>query len=126
MDKKEILPLTPKSLALIDEIRKVIGSTSDKISEEIKWNSPCFFYNGEMQPFKAKEYKRDLVVLNCREERILLVFPTGNTIHDAEQFLEGNYPDGRRMVTIRSIQELEIKKSSLQKVILNWIEKIKE
>ncbi|MFA7273936.1 MAG: DUF1801 domain-containing protein [Crocinitomicaceae bacterium] len=126
MTKKEILPLTPKSLALINEIRKVIASTSDKISEEVKWNSPSFFYNGEMQPFNAKEYKRDLVVLNCREERILLVFPTGNRIPDEDQFLEGNYPDGRRMVTIRSIQELEIKKSSLQKVISIWLQNIGE
>ena len=79
----------------IEAIRKIILSTDKEISEQIKWNNPSFYYNGEMKPFDPKEYKRDLIVMNLHKGRIMLVFPSGATIKDTTGFLIGDYKDGR-------------------------------
>ncbi len=121
MAKKTLPPISESTQFLVNKIRENLLSISDEISEEVKWNSPSFYYNGEMKPFNPREYKRDIVVLNIREERILLVFPTGAKIPDDNGFLEGNFADGRKMVTIRSIEELESKQKLLQRSIVDWI-----
>ena len=103
-------------------IREAILETDNEIGEHIKWNSPAFYYTGEMKEFDAKEYKRDLVVYNLRKNGdVMLVFPTGATINDTTGILEGNYTDGRRMVTIKNKADLEGKKQALQTVIKQWL-----
>src|SRR5688572_4441849 len=92
-----IQKLEPGLAALIEAIRQLILSTDKEVGEQIKWNSPSFFYQGEMKAFDAKEYKRDIVVVNIRKGHALLVFPTGATVNDPSGILEGNYTDGRRM-----------------------------
>jgi hypothetical protein len=105
--------------------RRSILAADANIGEQIKWNSPSFFYTGEMAAFDAKEYKRDLIVFHLRKkDRVLLVFPTGATIHDTTGLLEGNYTDGRRMVTFTGMEDFENKKAALQQVIRLWLEQI--
>ena len=43
----------------VEFLRAVFLKANPQIAEHIKWNSPSFYYNGEMKSFKAKEYKRD-------------------------------------------------------------------
>jgi hypothetical protein len=43
---------------VVEAVRKIIVSADKQIGEHIKWNSPSFFYSGEMKPFNPKEYKR--------------------------------------------------------------------
>jgi hypothetical protein len=81
-----------------------------------------FFYMGEMKPFNPREYKRDIIVMNMRKGVALLVFPTGATIPDTTGLLEGNYTDGRRMVTFRNIDDVKVKSGALQTVIKKWLE----
>lgn len=108
-------------------IREAILETDNEIGEHIKWNSPAFYYTGEMKEFDAKEYKRDLVVYNLRKNGdVMLVFPTGSTINDINGILEGNYTDGRRMVTIKNKADLEAKKQALQTVIKQWLSLIEK
>ena len=108
-------------------IRETILETDNEIGEHIKWNSPAFYYTGEMKEFDAKEYKRDLVVYNLRKNGdVMLVFPTGATINDTTGILEGNYTDGRRMVTIKNKADLEVKKQALQTVIKQWLSLIEK
>jgi hypothetical protein len=116
-----IQKLDPKIAEIIEEIRQIILGTDNIIDEQIKWNSPSFFYSGEMQPFDPKEYKRDLAVLNIRKE-IMLVFPTGASIIDTTGILEGVYSDGRRLVYFKDLADVKIKKESLEQVIKAWIE----
>jgi Domain of unknown function (DU1801) len=116
-----IQKLDPKIAEIIEEIRQIILGTDNIIDEQIKWNSPSFFYSGEMQPFDPKEYKRDLAVLNIRKE-IMLVFPTGASIIDTTGILEGAYSDGRRLVYFKDLADVKIKKESLEQVIKVWIE----
>lgn len=100
---KFIQELEPGLAELIEALRQLILATDKEIGEQIKWNSPAFFYQGEMKPFNPKEYKRDIVVINIRKGNALLVFPTGALIKDSTGFLEGTYTDGRRLSTFTSI-----------------------
>ncbi len=112
---------------VMQALREAILEADPKVAEHIKWNSPAFYYNGEMAPFDPKEYKRDIVVYNVRKPgEILLIFPTGSKVNDTSGILEGNYTDGRRMVTIKSMEDLNSKKGSLQTVIKQWIELIEK
>ncbi|WP_417358376.1 DUF1801 domain-containing protein [Flavobacterium sp.] len=120
-----IAKMTPQVAQTMQAIREAILETSKEIGEHIKWNSPAFYYTGEMKAFDAKEYKRDLVVYNLRKNgSIMLVFPTGATINDITGILEGNYTDGRRMVTVTDITDLQNKKQALQTVIKQWLDLI--
>lgn len=112
---------------VMQTLREVILNTDSEIGEHIKWNSPAFYYNAYMADFDAKEYKRDLVVYNIRkQDSILLIFPTGAVIDDTAGILEGNYADGRRMVTIKNMEDLNSKKEGLQKAIKDWLSKIEK
>lgn len=121
-----IQKLEPGFAELIEAIRKLILSTDKMIGEQIKWNSPSFFYTGEMKPFDPKEYKRDIVVVNIRKEQALLVFPTGARIQDTTGILEGNYTDGRRMVTFKNREDVKANGKDLQKVIQEWLKGVEK
>ena len=119
--KNFIQKLEPNVVEIVEEIRQIILGTDKIIDEQIKWNSPSFFYAGEMKSFDPKTYKRDLAVLNIRKE-IMLVFPTGASIDDTTEILEGEYTDGRRLVFFKDLADVKMKKESLQQVIKVWIE----
>ncbi len=105
--------------------RETILSTDNSISEEIKWNSPCFYFNGEIENYIPKEYKRELIVFNIHKKPyLLLVFPTGSKISDPLNLLEGEYKDGRRLLKINSVEDLRSKELYLQSLIKNWLTKI--
>ena len=116
-----IQKLDPDFARLVEAIRQLILSTDKEIGEQIKWNSPSFFYQGKMKPFDPKEYKRDIIVLNIRKGIALLVFPTGAIINDATGILEGQYTDGRRLVTFTNTNDVAVKGKDLQKVIKQWL-----
>jgi hypothetical protein len=96
-----------------------------EIREHIKWNSMAFFYSGEMEEFDAKEYKRDILVVNLHRGKFLLVFPTGSKIENS--ILKGkNYPDGRKILTIDSLSDLKKIESDLKAGIINWLAQIEK
>lgn len=110
---------------LLFALRKIILGADSSVGEQVKWNSPSFFFTGEMEEFDAKKYLRDIVVLNLHKPNlILMVFPTGNRIEDHEGVLEGKYEDGRRMISIRSAEDLESKSHAIQSVIKNWLSQV--
>lgn len=116
-----IQKLDPALAELAEVIRQIILSTDKEIGEQIKWNSPSFFYTGEMKPFNPKEYKRDIVVVNLHRGHALLVFPTGARVNDTAGLLEGDYKDGRRMIKFQDLEDVQSKEKSLQKVIKEWL-----
>ncbi len=112
---------------VMQALREIILGVDPEIAEHIKWNAPAFYYNGQMADFDAKEYKRDLAVYHVRKnDQILLVLPTGAIIEDTSGILEGNYADGRRMVTLKHMDELNAKKDGLQAAIKDWLGKIEK
>ncbi|MES2808443.1 MAG: DUF1801 domain-containing protein [Bacteroidota bacterium] len=106
---------------IINKLRQIILSIDPLISEQIKWNSPSFFYTGNMQAFDAKEYKRDIVVLNLHRGSVLMVLPTGAKVTDTTGILEGNYTDGRRLIKIADMTDLTNKEASIRLVINKWL-----
>ncbi|MEO8533695.1 MAG: DUF1801 domain-containing protein [Flavobacterium sp.] len=111
---------------IIEKLRGIFLNSDPEIAEHIKWNSPSFFYSGEMKDFDAKEYKRDLAVINLHRGKILVVFPTGNKIDPNIQIKGKNYPDGRKIVEIESLEDLNQKEEVLIKAIHNWISLIEK
>jgi hypothetical protein len=107
-------------------LRQLILDTDIEISEQVKWNSPSFYFSGEMKAFNPKEYKRDILVINIHRGSILLVFPTGATISDIEELKAVNYPDGRKIIKIAGLDDAKIKQKSLQASILEWLGKVEK
>jgi uncharacterized protein DUF1801 len=110
--------------ALVEAIRRTILAVDTSIGEQIKWNSPAFFYKGPMKPFDPGEYKRDIVVLNTTRRKALLVFPTGARIVDQSGILEGDFTDGRRIIHITDMGDFDRKKAALYTVIRSWLQQV--
>jgi len=107
--------------AIVSYLRDVILKTDKEIAEQIKWNSPSFYYTGSMKVFDPKEYKRDILVMNLHRGKVLLVMPTGERVKDVSKILEGKYTDGRRVVTIKDMDDAKGKTPELQKVLIAWL-----
>jgi hypothetical protein len=106
---------------IIEYLRQIILSIDKEIGERIKWNNPSFYYTGEMKPFDPKEYKREIIVFNLFNERIMLVFPSGAKVNDTSGLLEGDYKDGRRIIIFKDMKDVKAKEKQLQKVIKQWL-----
>ncbi|WP_316771993.1 DUF1801 domain-containing protein [Pedobacter frigiditerrae] len=100
----------------VQTIRELILAIDEEIAEQVKWNSPSFYFTGEMKAFDPKEYKRDIVVCNIHRGKILLVFPTGAKV---KSLLKGNdYPDGRKIIAVEDLTAITIE---LQQLIKDWV-----
>jgi len=116
-----IQKLEPELGKIVEVIRKIILSTNKEIGERIKWNNPSFYYTGEMKHFDPKEYKREIIVFNLFKGKIMLVLPSGAKVNDTSGLLEGDYKDGRRIVTFKDLKDVKEKEKALQKVIKAWL-----
>lgn len=118
---EHINTLPASAAAIIEATRQIILSAHKEIAEQIKWNSPSFYYTGPMKPFDPKEYKRDIVVINLHRGNILLVFPTGAKVPDPEKLFNTTYKDGRGIINIDDMQDLENKRKGLADIVQRWI-----
>ena len=121
-----IQQLDPTFAKAVETLRQVILGVGKEVGEQIKWNSPSFFYTGEMKAFNANEYKRDIVVMNLHKGNILLVFPTGATIKDSSGLLEGDYTDGRRLIRFDDLADIKAKSKTLQAIIKTWLSQVEK
>ncbi|MCU0434961.1 MAG: DUF1801 domain-containing protein [Bacteroidia bacterium] len=102
-------------------LREVIAHASPLVGEHIKWNSPAYYFKGEMPPGDAREYKRDLVVFNFnRKEYLLLIFPNGAEIHDPQGILEDLFGDKRRGMKFSSVAEVKQLGKPLKQLVAHW------
>lgn len=107
---------------VVAALRTIVLNTDPEIGEEIKWNAPAFFYQGELPAFNPKEYKRHIVVFNFhKQDCIRLVFPSGARVKDKSGLLEGDYADGRRLASFRDVDEVKSKETILQRIIKQWL-----
>jgi len=118
---QHIKKLSPAIRNTIEKIRQIVLNTDEEIGERIKWNNPSFYYTGEMKEFDAREYKRELIVMNLHKDRIMLVFPSGAKVNDQSGLLEGDYKDGRRILIFKDMTDVEAKEKKLKAVIRKWI-----
>lgn len=116
-----IRKLPPSVAKSVVYLRKVILSADKEVGEHIKWNSPAFYYTGEIKPFDPKEYKRDIMVMNLRNKEILLVLPTGGKLKNSYGLLEGEYADGRKLIRFKDLDDIKAKEKSLVSIIQEWV-----
>ena len=103
---------------LVEYLRAFILSIDKTVGEGIYWNAPTFYYTGKMKQFDPKEYKRYIVGLNFyRQDAIRLIFLRGADATDPTGLLEGDYKDGRRIVSLKSIDDLKNKEGELKKIV---------
>src|SRR3954471_14391474 len=118
---QHIKKLEPKLAEVVNLLRQIILNTDNEIGERIKWNNPSFYYKGEMKEFDAKEYKRDLIVMNLFKGRIMLVLPTGAKVSDKSGLFEGEYKDDRRIIIFKDLNDVKEKQKNLQEIIKEWL-----
>lgn len=107
--------------------QSVLSASPTQLSEHIKWNAPAYYYNGEMQDFDPKTYKRDIAVFNlAKQDVVLLVFPTGNKIPVGAFQHEENLKDGRKLLRFYSLQEAESQATALKDLIVAWLELVEK
>lgn len=123
---QHIAKLPPHIQPVIQYLRQVMLSIDNEIAEHIKWNSPAFYYSGEIKAFDPKEYKRDILVMNLRKDKIMCVMPTGMNIKTNVDILEGDYADGRRMIYFKDLEDIQQKESKLRATIKEWLSLIEK
>ncbi|MDN3722887.1 DUF1801 domain-containing protein [Aequorivita sp. SDUM287046] len=118
---KHIERLPKEIQPAIEYLRQLMLSIDKNIAEQIKWNAPAFHYIGKMKSFDPKEYKQDILVMNLRKNKIMCVLPTGATLTKNTNILEGDYTDGRRLITFKDLADIKAKENDLKKVIKEWL-----
>lgn len=112
-------------LDLVVYIRQSILAVHPEIGEGIYWNVPTFFYTGAMSEFNPKDYKRYIVGLNFyKQDTIRLVLLRGAAANNESGILEGDYKDGRRLISFKSIDDVKSKQVAFEKIIRELVTKI--
>ena len=94
----------------VQMIREIIKGVNKDITEQIKWNAPSFSYKGEY-----------MVTFNLRDrQKIHLVFHNPQIANVKSKLLEGDYED-RRMAYFTDENEIEAKKTALEKALKDLI-----
>ena len=120
-----IVNLKHPLLDFVQYLRTFILSIDKSIGEGIYWNAPTFFYTGKMKPFNPKEYKRYIVGFNFyKRDTIRLIFLRGANATDPAGLLEGDYKDGRRIVSLKSVDDLKGKEKELKSIIKQLVKLI--
>jgi hypothetical protein len=110
---------------VLQYLREFILSIDKKIGEGIFYNAPVFYYTGKMKPFNPKDYKRYIVGSNLFKKDVLrMIFLRGATVKDPTKILEGDYKDGRRLLSLTSIEDVKSKEKALKSIIKELIKNI--
>jgi len=106
--------------ALAAELRRIILSASDGISEHIKWNSPSFSYGGN-----------DRITFNLRSpQEVRIIFHRGakkNSNGSGPLFVDGSgmikwLGEDRGMVTFADSNELSAAQEVFIGLVRRWVE----
>jgi hypothetical protein len=107
---------------VIQYLRKYILSIDETIGEGIFYNAPVFFYTGKMEPSNPKEYKRYIVGSNLfKKDTLRMIFLRGASVSDPTGILEGDYKDGRRLISFKSIEDVKKVEIELKKIIIQLL-----
>jgi hypothetical protein len=105
----------------IEEIRKIILKSNDKLTEHIKWNAPSFSIDGN-----------DCVTMNFTPKSIRLIFhrgakvkeqPKQRLISDTTHILTWAAND-RAIATFTSLEEIKLKRKDLEAIINKWVKAV--
>ena len=108
-------------------LRSFILKIDKNIGEGIFWNAPTFYFTGKMKPFDPKLYKRYIVGFNFfKQDAVRLIFLQGADAKDPKGILEGDYTDGRRIISLKSMEEVKKYEKELKKIIMQLIKLMKK
>jgi hypothetical protein len=104
--------------AEIEQIRSIILSSNEQITEQIKWNAPSFCYGGE-----------DRVTFNLRpQDRIQLIFHRGAKVKDNSDFVfEDNTgllkwaAKDRAILTLEGMDDVKANEAALKDLVDRWM-----
>ena len=96
--------------AEMEVLRTIIKNSNTKISERIKWNAPSYYYKEDMVTFNQRDVKR-----------VHLVFHHPTIVNINSALLEGDYKD-RRMTYFSTMQDVQLKKKELERIMNELIE----
>lgn len=103
---------------VVQYLRTFILSIDKSIGEGIFWNAPTFYFTGKMKPFDPKEYKRYIAGFNFyKQDAIRLIFLRGADATDKTGLLEGDYKDGRRIISYKNMDEVKKTEVELKKIV---------
>ena len=93
----------------MEAVRDIILGASNKVTEDIKWGAPSFFYKDNMATFNPRAKKF-----------VNLTFHKGALIHDSTGLLKG---DGKaaRVARFYDMNDVNDKRKALENVIQKWI-----
>ena len=75
-----------------------------------------------MKSFDPKEYRRFIVNFNFyKQDTLRIIFLRGADVTDKTGLLEGDYKDGRRIASFKSIDDLKSKEKELKKIIKHLV-----
>lgn len=100
------------------ELRGIIVAAHPMVGEDIGWNAPLFNYLGPKAPFPKKEDRRYIVGFNFfKQDAIRMIFLRGSSVVEGADLLDGAYPDGRRLLTVRSLEDLQSKQAAIESYV---------
>lgn len=105
----------------IEEVRKIILSTNESITEHIKWNAPSFCFNNEDRVtfnFQGKGFFR--LIFHCGA-KVKDHAVNRNLFEDTTGLLDWVTTD-RAMIKLTDMNDVESKKEKLAAVVVKWIE----
>ena len=95
---------------VVERIREIILGADSRITEVIKWQTPTFFYKGNLVSFqpRAKRFAS-------------LLFHTGALIEGDFPSLEGGEQTAR-YVRFADLEEVASKEGELRRIVVAWCE----
>lgn len=95
--------------AEMEQVRVIILSASEKVTEDIKWSAPSFYY------------KDNICTFNPRAKKFVnLTFHKGALINDKTGLLEGDAKEAR-VARFENMGDIANKKNDLISVINEWV-----
>lgn len=105
----------------IDEVRKIILSANNQLTEHIKWNAPSFVYKNEDRVtfnLHGKGYFR--LIFHCGA-KVKDIRGKGNLIEDDTGLLDWVAVD-RAIIKFTDMNDVKAKQEKLVDVIAKWLE----
>jgi len=78
-----------------------------------------------MKPFNPKDYKRYIIGSNLfKKDMLRMIILRGTSVQDPTNILEGDYKDGRRLLSFKSIDDVKSKEKALKGIIKELVKNI--
>jgi hypothetical protein len=103
----------------IEELRKIILKSNDKLTEHIKWNAPSFCKDGEDR-VTMKLFPSINIQLIFHRGAKVKAQPKEKLIADTTGMLKWAAND-RAIATFTSLEEIKLNKKDLEAIVNKWI-----